>query len=407
MKYIESIITKDWELQSKLRKRMELGDLTIIIGQSNSGKTRILNYINTKAKLIRDTLRFSIIKEPKFLDVKISKKFNKEIKSELIPANRPIVSRLNDTEKFWSQAKTVIKDLDNNITEISSKSINIKEQGSGIHSALQTMKTMYKENTDIVLIDEPETSLFPAGKITLLSKIIDLLEHKQVVIATHDPTFINKHLISQMDKENKFDIKIYSCSQGKFNQLNMIDGNLSPDIQAGFLTQTFSGKPVHLYVEGHTDFYVFQALLTKYCISRNISDFVNIINKIAIYQLNGSQWINHIGHLPDIKYYKTITILDNEYESKVRHLSKDTFNNIIETGDLIKSKHNIGTFLSGAIEDVFSKYLGKRPKKPYEMATNIWKMSNREFNKINFNESDDLILVELILKQVIAWAKEY
>ena len=44
-------------------------------------------------------------------------------------------------------------------------------------------------------------------------------------------------------------MKIYSCSQSKFTKLDLDSKDLVPEIHAGFLTQTYSGKPVHLFVD--------------------------------------------------------------------------------------------------------------------------------------------------------------
>jgi len=282
-----------------VNQEFELGDLTIFIGRANCGKTRVLKEINNKmintGGFFKKDVPFHLIqKNVEKIGVELGDVIDK-VTPLLISSPRPIVGKIdtytegfNNIQKSSNKMDPTIDDFGNHGVMQDGKHRNLDIQGSGIQNLVQIFaKTHQEEN--FILLDEPEISQFPIGKIEILTRIIDILHNKQVLLATHDPTLINQYLIKRIMKDEKFKIVIYSFCEGRFEKIDFVS-DLDPEIHCGYLSQTFSAKPIHLVFEGQTEFYTFQALLHKYCLNKKVHNFPKIINKINLSHLAGKQW---------------------------------------------------------------------------------------------------------------------
>jgi AAA15 family ATPase/GTPase len=159
-----------------------------------------------------------------------------------------------------------IIELGNNKINQKGSHVNLNVQGSGLQNIIKIFEESF--SPEFILIDEPEISQFPYGKIEILKHLIESLEKKQIVIATHDSTIINQYLIKKFLKNKDYKIIIYSFCIDKFNKIDF-NSNLNPEIHCGYLNQTLSGRPTHLIFEGQTEYYAFQALIHKYCLEKS------------------------------------------------------------------------------------------------------------------------------------------
>lgn len=391
----------------------ELGDLTIFIGRANSGKTRILDNIWIRLHNLHNNASNYLQKEQMEHEYQRNGIFltnltKKALSVVYVKSLRPNVDSIHALglrlAKNANAAKIIdpsIHDLGTNIIQFSNGETRpLIEQGSGLQNQTQVLNKL-NGTEQIVLIDEPEISQFPYGKIEILKNIIRELNTKQIIIATHDPTIINQFLIKSMLKEETHKILIYSFCGDKFEKIDF-DSNLDPEIHVGYLSQTYSGKPVHLIVEGLTEYYMFQSLITKFCIHYKIPHFPKYINKIAISHISGSQWKIHLHHLPDPRFYRVLVLLDGEHSKDLKDIaSNQIYNKINIVNDIVDVQHreiNFITLNNKNIEEVFKQEFGQNFDKPLGLSEKILSLTEEQFKKIDFNKKD----LKLI-KNIIIW----
>lgn len=409
MRYIEKVKV-GLPSFSKLDGEYELGDLTIFIGKTNSGKTRILENIYGRLYNIQNNAHNypQIEHEYQRNGIFLASANNKAVSVNYVKSTRPNVDSIHALglrlAKNANAAKIIdpsIQDLGTNIVQFSnSETRPLIEQGSGLQNQVQVLNKL-NGTEQIVLIDEPEISQFPYGKIEILNNIIEWLSTKQVIFATHDPTLINQYLIKSMLKDKNYKIIIYSFCGNKFEKIDF-DSNLDPEIHIGYLSQTYSGKPLHLIVEGQTEYYLFQSLITKFCIHNKIPNYPKYINRIAISYIAGSQWKVNIYHLPDTRFYNTLILLDGEHSEDLKDLEsyeiKDKMNTMKNFTEIKEGQINLLTLNSKNIEEVFNKEFGEQFKKPFGLSEKIWSLSEDRFKKINFTKGD-----LGLIKNIIIW----
>lgn len=370
-----------------ISQEFELGDLTIFIGRSNCGKTRILkslfatsNELKSKAQGIKSRQ----LMEMRWLDkIKVTLSSPKDIDKinpKLIGVRTQSISNINAYGSEFDRIRQSANNIDPTITEIGNTGVKqdgvhkgLEVQGSGMQNLSQIFSESFEPN--FLLIDEPEISQFPTGKIEMLKYIVDSLDEKQVVIATHDPTIINQYLIKKFlgDKDHK--IVIYSFCNDKFNKIDF-NSNLNPEIHCGYLNQTLSGKPTHLIFEGQTEYYAFQALLHKYCLEKNISKFAKKINNISLSYLGGKLWETNIHHVPHPDLYNVLVVIDGEYRDTHNSESLPHNSKVIESiTDIESGKINLMFLNAENIEKAFEGIYEEADltSKPLALGEKIWK----------------------------------
>ena len=194
--------------------------------------------------------------------------------------------------------------------------VSIKEQGSGIRSLICLVADIIsRKDAKIILIDEPELGLNPFAKQSFLKFLVDEAKEKQIFIATQDPTFLNPNLW----KKDAVAVYFYSLIDKKFVKIDLDQKDYSTF--CGFLPHTTSLKEVHLYLEGTSDVYVFQIWLEKYLRQKysNAWERRDILNKVGIYQLGGSNWKHLLYTIPKPPY-KCIIVLDGDKREEAREI---------------------------------------------------------------------------------------
>jgi len=406
MKYVKNIRVKLPSIFG-IDENFELGDLTIFIGKSNSGKTRILNNIYSRLNSHGINARnnnFAIFLEGcKNDNIIIDPDFKKILKVVLVNSPRQNIPQIGGLSVKLSRTADSLKVIDPTVSDFgpdvlqfsNGETRKLSEQGTGVHNQVQILDALHNPS-DVVLIDEPEISQFPYGKIEILRNIINELDKKQVILATHDPTIINQFIIKKMVADKSYKIVLYSFCGDKFKKIDYYS-TCDPEIHVGYLNQTYSSKPVHLIVEGQTEFYALQALLTQYCIFNKIPNFPQYLNRISISYMGGSQWKINKHHLPDSRYYNTLILLDGEYSEDVKNeLPDNQFNVINSLNDVLDDKINVITLNSENFDKAFEKVFGEQYTKPIKLSEKIWSLKEEEFRKIDFSDKDIFTLIKII-----------
>lgn len=208
------------------------GDLNIFIGINNSGKTRILEYLNQKFGNQIDYVspdRLRVKSKPTF---SLSQDFNSALgqlassrksHNELgeIPAPDPIdeIIGLKDANRellrdwhnqYFEEMKWSRSDEENDweVPTIKIGGRTPGEQGSGSRAVFSLLVKLFDPKTSILAIDEPEISVEPPTQrklftlIKLISSGMNGLPKKKIYLATHSHLFIDRENI-----ENNFVVK--------------------------------------------------------------------------------------------------------------------------------------------------------------------------------------------------------
>jgi len=184
----------------------------------------------------------------------------------------------------------------------------IAEQGSGVRSiSCLTADILSKNQAKIVLIDEPELGLNPAGKHALLRFLAHESVEKQVFITTHDPTFVNPILWDR----NHVALFMFSPVSNGFEKIDLDQSKEDPGTFVGFLPHTTSLRRVHLYVEGKWDVYTFQIFLRSFLKNEYPNDWFAKANQIGVFHLAGDYWRHLISTIPQTPYH-SIVVLDGD-----------------------------------------------------------------------------------------------
>lgn len=198
-------------------------------------------------------------------------------------------------------------------------SASMNEQGSGVRSAIcLAWDIIATKDGSILLIDEPEMGLHPSAELELLKLLIEESKGKQIFLATHDPTFVNPVIWD----ENKERISVFLYSPPKEEFMNVDLGHdANPVLFAGFLPHTESLKPVHLYVEGGSDVYIFQTWLQKHLKKAHEPLWLQTYNNIGIYHLGGSNWKHFLYTVPS-NPYNCLVILDGDKKREAKKVGE-------------------------------------------------------------------------------------
>jgi len=477
MQYLKSAQIRDLGVEVDL----EFKDLTIIIGRNNAGKTRILQMLSQFFSVVNpenddDCIvtrkpntgwfkgNYSRLKDKNELtdnnwsrilrfDSAINKSSNK---FELLQSPRGRQNQFAMSAKKTANVVDLLHSLDNTIDDAGGATVERKngnraltEEGSGIHNAINITERL-EQQRPIYLIDEPENSLFPQGKATLLKKICEKIQgNSQVILTTHDPTFINTHLLRRnlgIGLQEK--VNIYAFVENAFIKVNLTDPRTA-EANALFLTQTTSTRPIQIALEGATDYFVFKILLQKYLEYKQEADFPNIIERVNFFYVGGANWEHLIWYLPSPEYYTVLMILDGEYREKIskfklpEHVSTidftsnedykairifsystvskipyaspsltveiphdQTANNMPvqrtnKTRLYLLKKEKIERYL----EKIFDEKITNKPK-PTETATKMYNLPTKRIKEISESKDEDLVEIKAILDWIIDVAKK-
>ena len=130
---------------------------------------------------------------------------------------------------------------------------SIKSKGSGIISLI-TLALIQGQSNDssMIAIEEPESHLHADAIHTTVNKLIEVSHHRQVVVSTHNPAFINESNLSSIFLVEKGSVKMADNREEVRNALGLLAKDsllLSPNI---------------IVVEGTSDVRFIQRIIHEY-----------------------------------------------------------------------------------------------------------------------------------------------
>ncbi|MFU1783839.1 ATP-dependent nuclease [Haloarcula japonica] len=345
------------------------GDMNIIIGPNNSGKTSLLRAINKTSKIRRG--RAPLQDSERFYeqqDRRVRLDFSFEDRGLVLESDNmgslehpgegsfdgPAVlfcetERLTDyknkgldeflseqlqsvdSKKFLNALNEIvdpnIADLYGSLTGGGDLQLSTSDQdgntlrhelarhGSGVKSLAMLLADIYSEEPDILLIDEPEMGLYPAAKRRFLKLLLELSEDHQVFITTQDASFVNP--LFWRDSEQDVSVYHYSVSRNMRGREPFLDLEINePSTFAGFLPQATSIKDYHLYVEGKDDVKVIRSYLHTFLDKAASGETQgDLLDRTEIYHLNGSNWEHFLSTIPSSPY-SSVVLLDNDMDGQ-------------------------------------------------------------------------------------------
>jgi hypothetical protein len=220
----------------------------------------------------------------------------------------------------------------------------IDEQGSGVRSLVCLAADILTDNnSNLILVDEPELGLNPSAKQEFLKFLLDRTKDRQIFIATQDPAFVNPILWKTYTQ--RVSVYLFSLQKEQFVRVDLCQSKEDPEAFAGYLPQTTSLRSVHLYVEGTSDVYIFQVLLRKFLdyielfnaragishldsgvvmvsnVQYDLGNRFEFENKVGIYHLCGDLW-SHLLYTIPRRPYRCIVVLDGDKREEVPSIIK-------------------------------------------------------------------------------------
>jgi hypothetical protein len=181
------------------------------------------------------------------------------------------------------------------------------------------------------------------GRQELLKFLLDIAGHKQVFIATQDPSFVNPVLYG--DHIERVSVQLFSLQNQGFIAIDLRQSMEDPSVFAGYLPHTTSLRSIHIYVEGASDAYIFQVWLRKFLsdaeahdkkITKQIAEGnsvketglpyrlgerFQIENKIGFFHLCGDLWPHLLYTVPKSPY-RCVVILDGDKKDRISEVVK-------------------------------------------------------------------------------------
>jgi len=180
------------EIHSERLKKLRGGDFTYEFGQDVNGKIwfsllyKILDYRKRFTQMASEVINKGAIADVNRLSREFAK-WSETNKNPLIPfanAFNPILKKLNlEIDLINTEYPVPVKSK--NKDEV----IPISGLSTGTKGLLLSMFPLYELDTSdsIILVDEPERSLFPDMQIDLITHYERLASKAQIIVATHSP----------------------------------------------------------------------------------------------------------------------------------------------------------------------------------------------------------------------------
>ena len=173
-------LNKD-ELFSNVQLEIKLDQWTIIIGQSGTGKSTLL-------KIIAD------LNIPTAFNNNISKNINKDLSFSWMAQNDLLLPWLNVLENITLGQKLRREKIDHHKANLLLEKVGLIDVAKQLPSTLSggmrqraALARTLMENNDIILMDEPFSSLDTITKSKIQKLTWSLLKNKTVIMVTHDP----------------------------------------------------------------------------------------------------------------------------------------------------------------------------------------------------------------------------
>ncbi len=202
--------------------------------------------------------------------------------------------------------------------------------GDGIVSLLFLVDALYDSNVgDIVVIDEPELSLHPAFQRRLAQLFADYSRHRQIILATHSPYFVDfAHIfngaeVARVHKRNGSSIISQPSRKTVESLTGFLENFRNPHVLGLDAREAFFKDDGIVIVEGQEDvvFYpkVLQQLVQNGHIDTDAEE--NLQERFFGWGSGGASNIGKISALlNDLGFERVVGILDKDEESRIPEL---------------------------------------------------------------------------------------
>ena len=173
-------LNKD-ELFSNIQLEIKLNQWTVIIGQSGTGKSTLLKIIAN-------------LNIPVAFNNNISKNINEDLSFSWMAQNDLLLPWLNVLENITLGQKLRREKIDLHKANLLLEKVGLIDVAKQLPSTLSggmrqraALARTLMENNDIILMDEPFSSLDTITKSKIQKLTWSLLKNKTVIMVTHDP----------------------------------------------------------------------------------------------------------------------------------------------------------------------------------------------------------------------------
>ncbi len=249
--------------------------------------------------------------------------------------------------------------------------------GDGYINIFNIIDALYDaEENNVILIDEPETSLHPDIQKKLLEVLIEYSKDKQIIVSTHSPYFINWNVISDKAKLFRFkkednQIKVFEMKDTTKSKIKAIlEDDVNPHTFSLNTNEIFFLKDNVILCEGQEDVVCYKKILENKNEKVNASFFgwgAGGVTKIP----------SILNILSDLGYSKVFTIIDNDMRDKLEEL---------------KSSYTNYEFYAIAADDV-------RTKKYDEIEKLEKIIEEKQIDKVKYKEIIDIIEEQKVSKK--------
>lgn len=253
---------------------------------------------------------------------------------EFLPNVKDVKIDINDDYNLGFSIRDINVMVDDGVlTEIENK-------GDGVNS-LAVMAILKNQKSDItnaklIMIDEPEAHLHPGAIIELSKNLKTLSNNNQVIISTHNATFVDVDEIS-----NNIIINYGKATPAK--SVSEIRNILGIQVEDYMISSR-----IVLLVEGKSD----QKILTKILSQKSIKIKKALCSKeFTIKEVEGSSKISYTATLMQNELCKTLVMVDND-ESGQQSAKHIIDNKIIDLKDVFLLKCN--GMKESEIEDIIN-----------------------------------------------------
>lgn len=330
--------------ENELKKILpQLKVIPAIRDPKNESTAGTNSYLKELIQMLDDETQTNIEIDGNFISYKeLNKVIAEETKHRCKSIGDHITSFYN--QAIGSNEYEVIIDSDVNISKGTTFTTKIRDVNTGVESDILNCGTGYqsmiilsiletyvkisqKNNSYILLIEEPEVYLHPKLQRRMIDTLVEISQANQVIFTSHSPITVSKL--------SKYQIKLVT----KENGVATIE-NIEPKVvinELGIKSDDILTNKGIIFVEGKDDKEVFKILLEK--IKSGISEKINIIDA---------------GNCQNLKFYANAELLINDRFDIPTIIVRDT-----DTKKPLKRR-----------EELANEIINQRNKKPSENIQN-------------------------------------
>jgi len=322
-------------------------------------------------------------------------------------------------QSIWKDFKDTAIELKENGSEILIKVVNktkysFEDRSDGFKKFISILLMLSTEarskklgERDIILIDEPDQSLYPTSAEYLREELIRISETAKIIYTTHSPymidsSCIDRHLI--IEKHDDVTVINKQDENAPFSGDELLRRAIGSSIFEII-------KPKNIIFEGWLD----KELFCKYCDYNKIKDF----NQVGVVYLGGISGVETLVQLLILANKKFVIVADSDAVSKSKRKDfEENYNEFISSwlsyGDVVEEIQTMEDFLSidcitKNLQKESSDFVYDTSKKAIDNIENVVKNNKdkkqqikkgliKKLHKADINDNYSLFIDQLIVK---------